>query len=74
MGTGCLTLTRSLTLTLPRQGEVGGPKVRAESARIPGRRQHWCGGPPGNASSGGGAQSVLSECSPQSSSPHTLKA
>lgn len=25
MGTGCLTLARSLTLTLPGQGEVWGP-------------------------------------------------
>lgn len=67
MGTGCLTLARSLTLTLPRQGEVGGPKVRAESAGIPGGRgrwQHWCGGLLGNASSGGGAQSSQSDCPP----------
>lgn len=61
----CLPLARGLTLTLPGQGEVRGPKVRAGSAGIPGRlwrrrrqQQHWCCGPLGNASSEGGARSA----------------
>lgn len=38
MGTGCSTLACNLTLTLPRQGEVAGPTIRAESAGILGWR------------------------------------
>lgn len=75
MGTGRLTLTRSLTLTLPEQGEVGGPKVRAESAGTPGGRQHWCGGrwetPPPGAGQRARCQSARPTWAP---APHTLEA
>ncbi|XDA84584.1 hypothetical protein R6Z07F_014395 [Ovis aries] len=55
----------------PRQGEVAALRFEAESAGIPGgrgrwrrQRQHWRGGPLGNASSGAGPRALCQSARP----------